>query len=185
MQRCIYIWQYKTQKNSMLMKQIFSVLAMLAMAISLQAQTTFHDREINQVKGPVKSISVKSFPKRILITFSPEGKVSGERFTDPVYDANGYMQSVFAGKKGNTKVTYEWENGRLKSQTATKKDKSTKTTFVYDDKGNVTSEIIEHDGQEYIYEYYGFEFDSYGNWLVRKTEILGVETKYTRTIEYY
>ncbi len=169
----------------MLMKKILSVVAMLAVAISLQAQTTYHDREINQVKGPVKSVSVKSIPKRIVITFTPEGKVGGERFSNPVYDANGYMQSVFVGKKGNTKVTYEWENGRLKSQTATKKNKTTKTTFVYDENGNVTSEIIEHDGQELVYDYYDFEFDSHGNWLVRKTKIMGIETKYTRSIEYY
>jgi len=167
------------------MKKIICLLVMLTMAIGLQAQTKYHDGAINQVRGPVKSVSVKSFPKRITITFTREGKVNGERFFNPVYDANGYMQSCDSGKKGKTKVTYEWQNGRLKSQTASKKGKSTKTTYKYDAKGNVVSEIIDHDGQQFVYDYYDFEFDSHGNWLSRKTKFMGAEMKYTRTIEYY
>jgi len=167
------------------MKRIFGIVVLLFVVVGLQAQTRYHDLELNQVKGPVKSISVKHMQKRLLVYFTPDGKVQGDMYNDPVYDTSGYMLSVHADKKGKTAVTYQWENGILKSQTVIKKGKKTIISYVYDNKGNVITEMIDHNGYQMKNDFYDYEFDNHGNWIARKTKYMGIETKAERTIEYY
>ena len=39
------------------MKKVMMMIALLAIPFALQAQTKFHDLEVNDAKGPVKSIT--------------------------------------------------------------------------------------------------------------------------------
>lgn len=111
-----------------------------------------------------------------------------EKMSDAVYDENGYLQSIVSqigGKKTITNTTFIWENGRVKTQIATRKNKKVITNNVYDDRGILVRQIIEQDGQVVTYDYYDIQLDDHGNWLTRKTKVAGIEIMYPRTIEYY
>lgn len=169
-------------------KKVLLTLALLAVAGSGMAQTQFHDKEVNEVKGPVKSVTMKNWGKPIVTTISPEGKMACEKMSDAVYDENGYLQSIVSqigGKKTITNTTFIWENGRVKTQIATRKNKKVITNNVYDDRGILVRQIIEQDGQVVTYDYYDIQLDDHGNWLTRKTKVAGIEIMYPRTIEYY
>lgn len=169
-------------------KKVLLTLALLAVAGGGMAQTQFHDKEVNEVKGPVKSVTMKNWGKPIVTTISLEGKMACEKMSDAVYDENGYLQSIVSqigGKKTITNTTFIWENGRVKTQIATRKNKKVITNNVYDDRGILVRQIIEQDGQVVTYDYYDIQLDDHGNWLTRKTKVAGIEIMYPRTIEYY
>ena len=186
---CLYLQQKQLKtKNYMEIRRVFMTLAFLALAGSGMAQTQFHDKEVNEVKGPVKSVTMKNWGKPIVTTISPEGKMACEKMSDAVYDENGYLQSIVSqigGKKTITNTTFIWENGRVKTQIATRKNKKVITNNVYDDRGILVRQIIEQDGQVVTYDYYDIQLDDHGNWLTRKTKVAGIEIMYPRTIEYY
>ena len=186
---CLYLQQKQLKtKNNMEIKKVLLTLALLAVAGSGMAQTQFHDKEVNEVKGPVKSVTMKNWGKPIVTTISPEGKMACEKMSDAVYDENGYLQSIVSqigGKKTITNTTFIWENGRVKTQIATRKNKKVITNNVYDDRGILVRQIIEQDGQVVTYDYYDIQLDDHGNWTSRKTKVAGIEVIYPRTIQYY
>ena len=53
------------------------LLAMLALPIAMQAQTKFHDVEMNEAKGAVKSISTSLMGREQVTTFDENGKMMG------------------------------------------------------------------------------------------------------------
>ena len=172
----------------MVMRKLFMTLALVAVAGGGMAQTQFHDKEVNEVKGPVKAVIIKNWGKPIVTTISPEGKMECEKMSDAVYDENGYLQSLVSqvgGKKSATFTTFIWENGRVKTQIATRKNKKVVTNNVYDDRGILVRQIIETDGHEQIFDFYDIQLDDHGNWISRKTKVAGLEVMYPRTIEYY
>ena len=162
--------------------------ALLAVAGSGMAQKKYHDLEVNEVKGPVKSVTIKNWGKPIVTYISPEGKMECEKMSDAVYDENGYLQSIvtqIGGKRTITNTTFIWENGRVKTQIATRKNKKVITNNVYDERGILVRQIIETDGVETIHDYYDIQLDDHGNWISRTTKVMGLEVRYPRTIEYY
>ena len=172
----------------MKMKKLLMTLALLAVVGSGMAQKKYHDLEVNEVTGPVKSVTMKNWGKPIVTYISPEGKMACEKMSDAVYDENGYLQSVvtqIGGKKNITNTTFIWEDGRVKTQIATRKNKKVITTNVYDDRGILVRQIIDTDGHQVEYDYYDIQLDDHGNWISRKTKVAGFEIMYPRTIEYY
>lgn len=163
------------------MKKIFMMITALAMTAAMQAQTKFHDVEANEAKGPVKSISMNMMGNPINFDFTEDGK--SKMATDAVYDDNGYIQSAKMSIMGQTvDVKYAWEDGRVVSQTLNMMGQEIKTTNIYDDNGVLTSQKMDN-GMEMNYTDY--KFDDKGNWISRKTTIMGQEMEATRTIEYY
>ena len=165
------------------MKKVMMMLALLALPFALQAQSKFHDVEANDAQGPVKKIVQNIMGQEIVVNFSPEGKMESSTVTDAVYDANGYIQSAKQSMQGQTiNVNYKWKDGRLVCQSLGEQASSTLT---YNDKGAVCVQTISFGGQEMKMEFKDFVYDSHGNWISRKTTMMGQEMELTRTIEYY
>lgn len=170
------------------MNRILTTFALLVICLSSQAQMKYHDLEVNEVKGPVKSVTMKNWGKPIVTYISPEGKMSCEKLSDAVYDENGYLQSIVSqigGKKSITHTKFIWEDGKVKTQIATRKNKTVITTNTYDDRGILVHQTIETDGHLVEYDFYNIQLDDHGNWIARFTKVAGIEIKYPRTIEYY
>ena len=90
------------------------MVAALAVSFAMQAQTKFHDVELNEAKGAVKCIKSNRMGQDIVINFTQDGKMSQEGMSDAKYDADGYLQSAKMTMMGNEiVVTYRWENGRV------------------------------------------------------------------------
>lgn len=168
------------------MKKAFMMLALLAIPFALQAQTKFHDVELNEAKGPVKSISTSVMGQEQVTTFTQDGKMQREGMTDCVYDADGYLQKATMDARGNqAPVSFKWENGKVKSQTMSMMGNEIVVTFKYDDKGVITAQSMNFGGQEMEMPYTDYKFDDRGNWISRKSSMMGQEMEQTRTIVYY
>jgi len=168
------------------MKKAIMMIAMLAVPFALQAQTKFHDVEANEATGPVKTITMNRMGQDVVIKFSPEGKMQSESMSDAKYDANGYLQSAKNEMRGQQmEVKYTWENGRVKSQTMNMMGNDFTITYTYNDKGALASQSMNMGGQEMVSPYTDYKYDSHGNWISRKTSMMGRDMEQTRTIEYY
>jgi flagellar hook assembly protein FlgD len=168
------------------MKKIMMMIAALAMTVAMQAQSKFHDVEANEAKGAVKSITQDVMGMSTTINFSEDGKMSSTEFSDAVYDSNGYLQSVKRSMQGQSILfKYVWENSRLKGQTFEMMGQEVKSTFNYDDKGIITSSSIDFGGQAMETPYSDYKFDDHGNWISRKTSMMGQEVTVTRSFTYY
>ena len=143
------------------MKKIMMMIALLAIPFAMQAQTKFHDLEVNDAKGPVKSITTTMMGMTRTIEFTEEGKmVASSEISNLVYDEDGYLKSATMSMMGqSTDVKYKWENGRLKS---------------------LTFSMMGQEGS-----YTDYKFDDRGNWISRKSSMMGQEMVTTRTITYY
>ena len=82
-------------------------------------------------------------------------------------------------------VKYKWENGRIVSQSLNMMGRDMTTKRTYNDKGAVAAESMDFGGQEMKIPYTDYKYDDRGNWISRKTEMMGQEMVQTRTIEYY
>jgi hypothetical protein len=80
---------------------------------------------------------------------------------------------------------YAWENGKVKSQTIETQMGAFKSTNVYDDKGVLVKTVMDMGGQQMETPYTDYKFDAKGNWISRKTSMMGQEMEESRTIEYY
>jgi len=168
------------------MKKAIMMVALLAAPFALQAQTKFHDVEANEATGPVKCIKMNRMGQEQVINFTPEGKMSSEGMTDAVYDANGYLQSAKTSMRGQEMpVKYTWENGRVKSQTMSMMGNEFTVTYTYNEKGALASQSMNMGGQEMVSPYTDYKYDDHGNWISRKTSMMGRDMEQTRTIEYY
>lgn len=169
------------------MKKIMMMIAMLAIPFAMQAQTKFHDVEANEAKGSVKTMKMDIMGMSQSIEFSEDGKmVNSSLMSDAVYDENGYLTSVkmsFQGQSTTVKIT--WENGRMKSRSLNVMGNDVTNTYNYDENGIVTSESINMGGQLIELPYSDYKFDDHGNWISRKTEMMGQEMTTTRTFTYY
>lgn len=169
------------------MKKIMMMIAMLAIPFAMQAQTKFHDVEANEAKGSVKTMKMDIMGMSQSIEFSEDGKmVNSSLMSDAVYDENGYLTSVkmsFQGQSTTVKIT--WENGRMKSRSLNVMGNDVTNTYNYDENGVVTSESINMGGQLIELPYSDYKFDDHGNWISRKTEMMGQEMTTTRTFTYY
>ena len=144
------------------MKKLTMMIAALAMAMTMQAQTKFHDVEANEAKGAVKSISMTMMGMPRNTTFTQDGKMQQDGLTDVKYDENGYIQSAKMSMQGQeADVKFAWEDGKLVKQT------------------------INAMGQDVEIPLTDYKFDDKGNWISRKMSMMGQEMEITRTITYY
>ncbi len=168
------------------MKKILTIVVMLAAAFAVQAQSKFHDVEANEATGPVKKISTEVMGRPQVTTFTQDGKMQREGLADVVYNEEGYVQSyTISGEFGSIGMKVAWENGRVKSQSTEMMGQAMVITMVYDEKGVLTAQTINMGGQEFSTPYTDYQFDDKGNWISRKTQMMGQEMTQTRTIEYY
>ena len=169
------------------MKKVMMMIALLAIPFAMQAQTKFHDLEVNDAKGPVKSITTTMMGMSRTLEFTEEGQmVASSEISNLVYDEDGYLKSATMSMMGqSTDVKYTWENGRFKSLTFSMMGQEGTVSPNYDEKGVVVSETIDMGGQKLESPYTDYEFDDHGNWISRKTSMMGQEMVTTRTIIYY
>lgn len=168
------------------MKKLAVMMAMLALPLTIQAQTKFHDVEANEAHGAVKCIKSNVMGRDQIVTFTEDGKMQQEGLSDIVYDGDGYLKSASMeamGQKGSIK--YIWENGRVKSTTVNMMGQEIKSVYNYDEKGIVTSNSINFGGQQVESPFTDYKFDDHGNWISRKTSMMGQTVEQNRTIEYY
>lgn len=168
------------------MKKVMMILAMLAIPFAIQAQSKFHDVELNEATGPVKSISMDFMGRAQNTTFTEDGKMQREGMSDAVYDENGYLQSVKMTMMGqeNT-LKYTWDNGKVATQTMNMMGRDMVIKYTYNEKGAVASQTIDMGGQEMSTPFTDYKYDDHGNWISRKGSMMGQEMEQTRTIEYY
>ena len=106
--------------------------------------------------------------------------------TDAKYDANGYMLSAKMSMRGmEVQVTYQWENGKLKSQSMNMMGQTITISRTYNEKGAPATESINMGGQEMSSPYTDYKYDDHGNWISRKGTMMGQEMVQTRSIEYF
>ena len=168
------------------------LLAMLVMPFAMQAQTKFHDVELNECTGPVKSITQSGMMGRgeQVINFTQEGKMQAEGLSGLVYDENGFLQKAersFQGPQGDMKIniTYKWENGKVKSQTMDFGQGAMTQVYTYNEKGAPASMSMDMMGNAMETPYTDYKYDDHGNWISRKMSMMGQEMEQTRKIEYY
>ena len=174
------------------MKKVMMMMAMLAVSFAAQAQSKFHDVELNEATGPVKSITQSGMMGRgeQVINFTKEGKMQAEGLSGQVYDENGYLQKVerqMQGPQGDMKITttYKWENGKVKSQSMDFGQGSMTQVFTYNEKGAPASMSMDMMGNTMENPYTDYKYDDHGNWISRKTSMMGRDMEQTRKIEYY
>lgn len=170
------------------MKKVMMMLAMMAIPFAMQAQTKYHDVEVNEATGPVKSITANVMGNTQITTFSQDGKMlQREGMSDPVYDAEGYLQSVkLTMMQGEgTTVKYKWENGKVVSQTMNVMGRDMTIKYTYNEKGAMATMSMGMDGQDMTTPFTDYKYDDHGNWISRKSSMMGQEMEQTRTIEYY
>ena len=168
------------------MKKLTMILAALVMTVAMQAQTKFHDVEVNDAKGNVKSISMSVMGMQQVIEFSQDGKMSQEGMSNAKYDENGYMLSATMSMMGQTAdVKFAWENGKLKSQTIVAGGQEIVQTQIWGEDGQLKAQKMNVMGQEVEVPFSDYKFDAKGNWISRKTSMMGQEMEVTRTITYY
>ena len=162
------------------------MIAMLAIPFAMQAQK-FHDVEANDAKGAVKSITTSMMGQEMKTTFSEDGKMTSGNLTEAVYDENGYAKSVeMEGMQGQKmKINYTWENGKVKTQTMDMMGQGVTITLSYNDKGAIAAQSMNFGGQEMSTPYTDYKYDDHGNWIYRKSSMMGRDMEQTRKIEYY
>lgn len=168
------------------MKKVLMMLALMAIPFAMQGQTKFHDVEANEAQGAVKKISQNIMGHNQVTTFSQDGKMQREGVTDAVYDANGFLQSMKMSFQGNeVTIKYTWKDGKLATQSMDMMGNDMTFTFIYNDKGAIVAQSMNMGGQEMKMEYTDIKYDAKGNWISRKTNMMGQDIEQTRTIEYY
>ncbi len=162
------------------------MVAVLAVSLGLQAQTKFHDVELNEAKGAVKSIQSNRMGQDIVINFTQDGKMSQQGMKDAKYDADGYLQSAKMEMMGNEiEITYKWENGHVVSQKMNVMGQDMEVKRTYNDDGTPKADIMDMGGQQMESPYTNYKFDDKGNWISRSGEMMGQTMEQTRTITYY
>ena len=143
-----------------------------------KAQMRYHDVELYDAKGNVKSITTYLGELKPSTTeFTIDGKEKD--LTGAEYDSNGYRVSWKSRK-------YFWVNGRtVKAITSDRNP-----PFIVNGKYNAKGELIEMSmgsvkPNAIQIQYSDYKYDARGNWISRKRSSLGVQSTETRTIEYY
>ena len=159
---------------------------MLATTFAMQAQTKFHDPEAMEAFGKVKSITVTVMGHTQTSTFSEDGKLVSGTLSDIVYDADGYAKTAKIEMMGQKlAVEYKWENGKVVGTSIEAMGQKISTTHTFNDKGATEKESIDMGGQKMETPYTDYQYDDRGNWISRKSSIMGQTMEQTRTIEYY
>ena len=167
------------------MKKVLFMLAMLAIPFAMQAQK-YHDVEFNEAKGPVKSIKSSVMGQMQVTNFTPDGKMTREGMTDVVYDANGYVQSAKMEMQGQQMaISYKWQDGHVVSQKMNMMGNDVEIKRTYNAQGAPAADSFDMGGQTMEMPYTDYKYDDHGNWISRKTSMMGQEMEEQRKIEYY
>ena len=162
------------------------MLAMLATSFTMQAQTKFHDAEAMEAVGNVKSITVSVMGQTQTSTFDENGKLISGTLSDIVYDADGYAKSAKMEMMGQkVTVEYKWENGKVTGTTVEAMGQKISSTRIFNDKGATEKETVDMGGQKMEMPYTDYKYDDKGNWISRKSSMMGQTMEQTRTIEYF
>ena len=162
------------------------LFAMLAVSFAMQAQSKFHDVELNQATGPVKKIVSNMMGREQIINFTQDGKMQQEGMSDAVYNEEGYMQSAKISIQGqDVEIKYTWENGKVASQSLNVMGNDMTVKYTYNEKGAPAADMMNMGGQEMSMPYTDYKYDDHGNWISRKSSMMGQEMEQKRTIEYY
>lgn len=106
--------------------------------------------------------------------------------SDVVYDANGYVQSLAQEMRGQKmNLRFKWENGKVVSQFMNMMGQDVEVKRTYNADGTPAAESMDMGGQKMDIPYSDYKLDDRGNWISRKTSMMGNEMVQTRTIEYY
>jgi hypothetical protein len=168
------------------MKKVLMMLALMAIPFAMHAKTKFHDVEANEAQGAVKKISQNMMGHDQVTTFTQDGKMQRDGVKDAVYDANGFLQSMKMSFQGqDVTIKYTWKDGKLATQSMDMMGNAMTFSFTYNDKGAVASQSMDMGGQKMEMEYTDYKYDAKGNWISRKTNMMGQEMEQTRTIEYF
>ena len=169
------------------MKKLFMMIALMAIPFAMQAQTKFHDVEANEATGPVKCIKMNMMGREQVTNFTKEGKMQSEGMTDAKYDENGYLQSAKRSmmQGQSVEVKFKWENGRVVSQSMNMMGNDMVIKYTYNDKGAIATQSMDMGGQAMETPYADYKYDDHGNWISRKSEMMGRTMEQSRTIEYY
>ncbi len=168
------------------MKKVLMMLALMAIPFAMQAQTKFHDVEANEAQGAVKKISQDMMGRMQVTTFTQDGKMQRDGMSNVVYDVNGYAQQATLTFQGqDVTMKYTWKDGKLATQSMNMMGNDMTFTFIYNDKGAIVAQSMNMGGQEMKMEYKDIKYDAKGNWISRKTNMMGQDIEQTRTIEYY
>ena len=168
------------------MKKVMMMIAMLAIPFAMQAQSKFHDLELNQVSGPVKTIVSNVMGREQIINFTQDGKMQQEGMSGAVYDAEGYIQSAKMSFQGQeVEIKYKWENGKIVAQTMNVMGQEMTIKRTYNEKGAPAKVSMNFGGQEMEMPFTDYKYDDRGNWISRKTSMMGQDMEQTRKIEYF
>ncbi len=168
------------------MKKFFWMFVLLAVPFAMQAQTKYHDVEFNDATGPVKCIKTSVMGMDQTINFTQDGKMQSDILSDVVYDADGYVQSLAQEMRGQKmNLRFKWENGKVVSQFMNMMGQDVEVKRTYNSDGTPAAEIMDMGGQKMEIPYSDYKLDARGNWVSRKTSMMGNEMVQTRTIEYY
>ena len=168
------------------MKKIMLMFAMLVISFAMQAQTKFHDVEAQEAYGKVKSITVSVMGQSQTSTFDENGKLISGAMSDIVYDADGYAKSAKLEMMGQKlAVEYKWENGKVVGTTIEAMGQKITSIRTFNDKGATDKETINMGGQTMETPYTDYKYDDKGNWISRKSSMMGQTLEQTRTIEYF
>lgn len=158
------------------------------MTASAGTQMRYHDAELNDAKGNVKSITTYLGElKPSTREFTIDGKQKG--VTDAEYDSNGYrIKSTDKMNDITTTNEYIWENGRIVKLITSAKGMSFTSEYTYNAKGEViemSSFMGTAKTNAMKSQFSDYKYDATGNWISRKSSFLGQQGTETRTIEYY
>ena len=186
------------------MREINYIFLAILMMASLTGQCQyFHDAEIYELQGHVKSFTLSTGLECTTRNFSKEGKDEGTDLSKTVYNDNGFMSSCnieYMGSTYNESFYYNSTNQLVKRVWAiplsnksenVEKQKETCyiTEYVYDNDGTVIEQIetITAHGMtqtmttQYVYD----AFDSHGNWIRRTARVKNKNSLQIRTITYW
>ena len=73
----------------------------------------------------------------------------------------------------------------VKSQSMDVMGQKMTVSHTYNEKGAPASDTIDAAGQKMTSAYTDYQYDAHGNWISRKTNMMGNEIEQKRTIEYF
>ena len=168
------------------MKKIIMMIALMAVPFAMQAQVKFHAAEAQEAYGKVKAIKTSVMGQSQTTTFSEDGKITSPNFSDVVYNAEGYMTSAKVEIMGQkVAISYTWDGGKVIGSSVDMMGQKVVNTRTYNDKGAAEKETADMGGQKIEMPYTDYKYDEKGNWISRKSTMMGQTVEQTRTIEYY
>lgn len=173
--------------------KIKTILLLLALCVTMgvSAQMRYHDVELNEAKGKVKSITYPPGPDETepsIGEFTIDGKEKD--LTGVQYDSNGYRVSEKYTPDEDGSITTAkimWKDGRVFKAIASAKDMTYTLNYIYNAKGELIEMSLSMGDtkSDFKYQYSDYKYDASGNWISRKRVFMNEQWTETRTIVYY